>query len=198
MTSQLDSRGLGFACVVGSSIAVADGVRLIVTRHQDIPGFRDIDTVSALAQMMWALGMASAFLGLLALHVTGDRAVNRWLTCVPVVGSALSAIGFVLLIAGVPTARNIPAIVGQILFMLGLLIVTIVVLVVRRWDGWRRFAPLLVLLAIPVGAMLVELTKLDGVFIAVNAAASALLGYAVGTTKPTRSLGRGQGRSTRM
>ena len=74
--------------------------------------------------------------------------------------------------------------------MIGLLIVTVLVLIAQRWKGWRRFAPLIALLAVPVGAVLVELTKLDGVFIVLNAAASLLLGYAVWSTTPIAVLQR--------
>ena len=179
----ITSRTLGLACMVGSSIALVDGLRLVATGHKDIPGFRDIDGISAIAQAFWALGLVCAFLGLLALHATGDRAFHRWLTWIPVVGGILAALGFVLVIVGVPTSKNLPAIVGQLLSMLGLLVVTVLVLVARNWEGWRRLTPLVVFLAIPFGAALVEATKLDGAFIILNSAASLPFGYAVFSTR---------------
>ncbi len=184
----MNSRTLGLACMVGSGVAALDGVRLILSRHQDIPGFRDVDTLDAVAQVVWALGMGCGFLALLALRATGDRQIYRWLTWVPVVGSALGILGFALLLAGVPTSRNIPGITGQLLSQLGLLTVAILVLVVRTWRSWRRYTPLTAILTIPVGAVLVELTTLDGVFIVLHAAAWLLLGYAVFTTAPGREL----------
>lgn len=184
----MNSRTLGLACMVGSGVAALDGVRLVLVRHRDIPGFRDVGTLDAVAQVVWAVGMGCGFLALLALRATGDRRIYRWLTWVPVVGSALAIVGFALLLAGVPTSRNVPGIAGQLLSQLGLLIVAIVVLVTRTWRSWRRYTPLMVVLTIPVGAILVELTTLDGVFITLNASAWLLLGYALLTTTPVREL----------
>jgi len=184
----MNSRTLGLACMVGSGVAALDGIRLILSQHRDIPGFRDVDTLDAVAQVVWALGMGCGFLALLALRATGDRQIYRWLTWVPVVGSALGIVGFALLLAGVPTSRNIPGIAGQLLSQLGLLVVAILVLVVKNWRSWRRYTPLTVILTIPLGAVLVELTTLDGVFILLNASAWLLLGYALFTTAPAREL----------
>lgn len=41
----MDIRLLGRICIIGSLIAMADGVRLVVSGHQDIPGVRDLDTL---------------------------------------------------------------------------------------------------------------------------------------------------------
>ena len=79
-----------------------------------------------------------------------------------------------------PVRENLPAVVGQLLAMAGLLVVAILVLAARVWRGWRALMPLLNVIAIPLGALAYALTgNLDGAWWIVNAVASALLGYAV-------------------
>jgi hypothetical protein len=193
----MNSRVLGWLCVVGSTIGMADGVRLIATGHLDIPGFRDVGgTLSAIAGMFWVMGILCVCLGLIALRATGDRPIFRWLSWLPVVGSAASILGYVLYLAGVPSRQNIPGIAGQLLTYLGVLVVAVLVLVARKWSGWRAFTPLLVVIAIPIGAILVGITKLDGVFIVVNTAASVILGYAVASDARSANLQQAIGGKT--
>jgi hypothetical protein len=187
--SWINSRLLGTLCVVGSAICMANAVRLVVTGHLDIPGFRDLGgNLSIGAGLLWVLGLMCAYLGLIALRASGDRLLFRWLAWLPVVGSAASALGYVLVVAGVPTRQNVPGIAGQLVSFVGVLVVAVMVLVARRWKGWRGFTPLIVVIAIPVGAVLVVITKLDGAFILVNTAASVVLGYAVASTLPAAKL----------
>ncbi len=179
---------LGRLCIIGSLIAVADGIRLVLTGHQDVPGFRHLDTIQFLTQLAWAVGALCAVLGLIALKATGTNPIFRFLSYVPVVGYIASIIGLLLGLTGVPTANNPIGIVGQILAMGGMLVLAILVLAAKRWHGWRKFTPLLTILTIPLGAMLVGITGLDGWFIIINAAATALLGYAILSSIPVAQL----------
>ena len=180
----MDTRSLGRFCIIASLIAAVDGVRLVLTSHQDIPGFRDLDTIQFLTQIIWAVGVLGALIGLIRLRVTGEHPIFRFLAYLPVVGYVALIIGLILGLAGLPTANNPIAIVGQLLAMGGMLVLAILILAVRTWKGWRKFTPLLTILSIPLGALIVGATGLDGWFIVINAAATALLGYAVSTTAP--------------
>jgi hypothetical protein len=185
----MNSRVLGWLCILGSLIGMADGARLAVTGHLDIPGFRDVGgTLGAITGMFWVLGLLCGYLGLIAIRALGDRLSFRLVAWLPVVGCAASAVGYLLSVAGVPSQQNIPGIAGELVSFLGVLIVAILVLVARKWTGWRALTPLLVVLAIPLGAVLVSITGLDGVFVLINTAASVILGLAVASSVQAPSL----------
>ena len=79
------------------------------------------------------------------------------------------------------TALEDQALGGGIMWSGGhMYLVAILVLAARVWRGWRAFTPLLNVITIPLGAVAYSLAgNLDGAWWIVNAAASALLGYAV-------------------
>jgi len=184
----MDTRLLGRLCIIASLIAAIDGVRLVLTGHRDIPGFRDLDTIQFLTQIIWAAGVLCALIALIRLRVTGGNPIFRFLSYLPVVGYVALIIGLILGLAGLPMANNPIGIVRQLLAMGGMLVVAILILAVRTWKGWRKFTPLLTILTIPLGAMIVGVTGLDGWFIVINAVATALLGYAVASTEPVATL----------
>ena len=184
----MNTRLLGRLCIIGSLIAVADGIRLVLTGHQDVPGFRHLDTIQFLTQIVWSVGGLCAVLGLITLKATGTNPVFRFMSYLPAVGYIAMIVGLLLGLAGLPTANNPIGLVGQILAQGGMLVLAILVLAAKRWSGWRKFAPLLTILTIPLGAVLVAITGLDGWFIIINAAATALLGYAVLSSSPVAQL----------
>jgi hypothetical protein len=57
--------------------------------------------------------------------------------------------------------------------------VAIVTIAAKSWRGWRRFVPLALFLAFPLGIVVSVSTGLVGTFGIINYAALALLGYAV-------------------
>lgn len=177
-------RLLGSLCIIASLIAMADGARLVATGHQDIPGVRDLDTIQFITQIVWAIGTLCALIAVVRLKVVGANPIFSALSYLPLVGYLGSITGLFLGLAGLPTANNPIGIAGQLLSMAGMVVLAILVLAARAWAGWRRFTPLLTVLAIPVGAVLVGITGLDGWFIMINAVATALFGYAVLSSEP--------------
>lgn len=176
----MNTRLLGAMSVFGSLVAVAEGARmtLIGTTHEGT--FRDPDTLNYLAQFAWLGGSLCAMLGLLALRTTGTNPIFRLLSWLPVVGYASGVVGALLGLAGVPIRENLPATAGQLLAMVGLVVVAILVLAARVWRGWRAFMPLLNVITIPLGSVAYILAgNLDGAWWIVNGLASVLLGYAV-------------------
>ena len=177
----MNTRLLGALCIVGSLVGVADGVRQVLIGATHEGAFRDPDALNYLLSMViWLGGTLCGMLGLIALRATGANPIFRVLSWLPVVGLAAEVVGGLLGLAGLPVPRNWPLLVGQLTAMAGMLVVAILVLAARVWRGWRAFTPLLTVLAIPLGAVLAGISGgLDGWWIIVNAAASALLGYAV-------------------
>ena len=184
----MNTRLLGTLSIIASAIMIADGVRLVMTGHQSVSGFRDHDTISIVVQLVSAIGGLCAVIGLIALKATGRNPIFRWLSYLPAVGYAALIVGFLIGLAGVPITKNPIGIFGQLMAQGGMLVLGILVIAAKTWTGWRRFAPLVTVLTIPLGAVLVGLTGLDGMFIIINAMAMILLGYVVQSSEPVTRL----------
>lgn len=182
----MNPRLLGVICIIGSLVAFADGVRKIVIGTTHEGPFTDPDALSyLLSTFIWYISILCGMLGLIALRATGANPIFRLLSWLPVVGSAGAAVGGLVGLAGVPVSENVPLRIGGDLYMAGLLVVAILVLAARVWRGWRAFTPLLNIIAIPLGGLVyVAIGGLDGGWLVTNAAASALLGYAVMSSVP--------------
>ena len=175
----MNTRLFAIICVIGSFVAIADGLRLVGTGHQDISGYRHLDTIQYITQIVWCIGILCGLIGLIRLGATGNKPIFRYLAYLPVLGYVIAIIALFLGLGGLEGPDNPLGAPGQILAMAGMLIVGILVIAAKKWFGWRRFAPMLYILTIPIGAILVILTGLDGVFIMLHALATAVLGYAV-------------------
>ena len=184
----MNTRLLGRLSIIASTVMLANGVRLVVTGHQDIPGFLDLDTISIVVQLVSAIGGLCSMIALIALKATGKNPIFRLLSYLPAVGYAALIVGFLIGLAGVPITENPIGIFGQLLTQSGRLVLAILVIAAKSWTGWRRFAPLVTVLTIPLGAALTGLTGLDGMFIIINAMAMILLGYVVQSSEPVTQL----------
>ena len=77
--------------------------------------------------------------------------------------------------------NNALAAIGWIAILAGMLVVGIITIAAKKWEGWRRFTPLLIIVFIPVSLGLGSLigdTKVSG---AVAYLAWIVLGYVVAT-----------------
>jgi hypothetical protein len=184
----MNTRLLGRLSMLASAIMLVNGVRLVATGHPDTPGFLDLDTLSMVVQLVSAMGGLGCMLALIALNATGKNPIFRLPSYLPVVGYAALMVGFLIGLAGVPIRSNPIGIFGQLATQSGRLVLAILVIAAKSWTGWRRFAPLVTVLTIPLGAVLVGLTGLDGMFIIINAMAMILLGYAVQSSEPVPQL----------
>ena len=184
----MNTRLLGSLCIIGSLIAIADGVRNVIIGHQSVAGVRHFDTISSTADIVWMLGVLCAVLGLIALKATGTNPIFRFLTYVPAAGAVVQIVAFLLQLTGVPSEKNWVLGLGTFLLLGGMLVVGILTLAARTWLGWRRFTPLLIILSLPLVVLVVGVTGLDGWFNIINGAAYLLLGYAVQSSEPVMHL----------
>lgn len=169
------------ACTI---IGLIDSVRLVLIGHLDTPGFLTFDNTTAIFSIVTVSGVIFALLALIDLETTGTSLIFRMLTWVPVIGAVALIVGYILKLVGVPVEEiRFFGAFGQLTNMGGLVIVAILTLAAKRWPGWRKFTPLLTVLAIPLGAMVVGLTGLDGWFGIVYRLSLLLLGYALYTTQ---------------
>lgn len=177
-------RAYALLSIVFTLIGMVDNVRLVLTGHLDTPGFRTFDNITAFFSMISAVGVLFLLLALIELKATGTNPIFRVLTYLPVAGAIVLIIGYLMMLAGQQGVVKYIGAFGQLLNQGGLLIVAILTLAAKRWLGWRKFTPLLCVLAIPVGAMVVGLTGLDGWFGIIFHLMGLLFGFALYTSRP--------------
>jgi hypothetical protein len=145
------------------------------------------NTAGTIAGILWAAGSIAGLVGLIQLGALGESPVTRALGFVPILGFALIIVGSVLQLAGIVDDQSWLFGVGFMVQLAGMVLVAILVIAAKRWRGWRRFAPLLAILLVPVGYGLGQALGggVNDLAIGVKYAAWILLGYAVATASPT-------------
>ena len=177
-TASGNNRLLGTVCMLGSAVAVMDSLRWGVL------GLSDSDTLTGIVFIVWAIGSIAGLLGLIALNVVGASPVTRALAMLPVLGFALLAATSVLQLAGLIGADNPIFGVGWLLIYGGMVLVAILTLAAKTWRDWRRFAPLLTVVAAPIGFGLGALVGNLGLGVGLIYLFWVLLGHAVRTAQP--------------
>ena len=189
-----NARSLGTLCIIGSLIGIADGVRLVILGRQLTPGIQTLDTMTAMTTVVAAIGGLCGLLGLIALRATGNHPIYRFLTYLPAISYLAAIIAGLGLLTGLLTSdSNNPVIVllGLLVEPVGpaaWLVVAILTIAAKTWRGWRRLAPLALVLAFPVGIVASLSTGLVGTFAIINYAAAVLLGYAVQSSESAAQL----------
>ena len=144
----MNTRMLGSAGIAGGLCLFIVELRHIVT---GVPvGAETIDRFDALLYALWSIGMICTLWAIYKLDVMGNHAVLRLAPIIPMLGFAVGVLFSLLQAVGVVAGTNPAFGLFWILVMVGLLLTGIVVLVARRWTGWRKFAPLACILVIPV------------------------------------------------
>ena len=172
----MNLRLLGTLGMIGGAGLLGVEARHIVS-GTDLNG-NTIDAVDQAGYLIWGLGSAFAFWALYRIGATGTGRLSRLVPWVGMLGSAAMAIGSVTEILGLTKVTSDPIIaVAWILILVGTLLAAIFALVARTWAGWRKFAPLVVVLSVPLMLFLSQLIG-NPVFV-VFALSWVLLGYAV-------------------
>ena len=112
-----------------------------------------LDSIDHGLYFLWGLGELCAFWAIYALGATGQSKVMRAAPFVAMIGFAAMVVGEFLYIAGLELADILVG-VAWIAILLGSLITAILAVVARTWSGWRKFAPLLCILAVPIALLL--------------------------------------------
>ncbi len=190
----MNTRLLGTLCVIGSLIGLADSVRSVMNGEPLAQGLRFPDTITSISNVLGAIGALCGLLGFIALRGTGTKPIFRLLTYLPGVSYVASIIlGLAVLTGLLPLDANNPVIIilaslGDLLSPAAWLVIAILTIAAKSWHGWRRFVPLAIVLAFPLGIVVSVSMGLVGVFGIINYAAAALLGYAVQTYAPVPQL----------
>ena len=174
----MNNRLLGTVCMLGGAVAVMDSLRWGVL------GLSDSDTLTGIVFIVWSIGSIAGLLGMIALNVVGASPVTRALAMLPVLGFALLAATAVLQLAGLIGADHPIFGVGWLLEVAGMVLVAILTLAAKTWRDWRRFTPLLAVVAVPIGYGLGALVGNLGLGVGLIYVFWVLLGYAVRTAQP--------------
>ncbi len=177
-TASGNNRLLGTVCMLGGAVAVMDSLRWGVL------GLSASDTLTGIAFIVWAIGSIAGLLGLIALNVVGASPMTRALAMLPVLGFALLAAMSLLQLAGLIGADNPIFGVGWLLIYGGMVLVAILTLAAKTWRDWRRFAPLLTVVAAPIAFGLGALVGNLGLGVGLIYLFWVLLGHAVRTAQP--------------
>ena len=145
----MNTRWLGVLGMVGGAALTAIEVRHLVM-GRPLTG-ATIDNVDDFFYAVWGLGIACAMWALYQLGATGKHRLLRAAPLVLMLGGIFMFVGSLLDVVGLMTpTTNIFAGIAWLFILLGMLLVAILALVARTWAGWRKFTPLLCILAIPM------------------------------------------------
>lgn len=179
----MSTRLLGTICIVGSVIALLDAFR------QASQGTNSFDTINLIAGIIFGIGGIAGLVGMIRLNAVGSNTVVRALTFIPIIGIVLLILANILQLAGVfATANNTLAGIGWLALLAGMVVVGILTIAAKTWQGWQRFVPLSTIVAVPIGAGIgsaIGNLVLGGAIVWV---CWILLGYVVATAEPVPAL----------
>lgn len=185
----MNTRLLGALGMIGSVGLLLEGLLTGFQQQADSP-------LVGAVELLYIGGWMCSVAGLYRLNATGSRAAGKALLIIQLVGLALAA-GFALF-AFAPSASRDGLLYNLMdaawpLSHLFMIVVGIAALRAKRLTGWRRIAPLLCGLALPL-FMAATVAAGEGagryLFPIFTLVAFALLGYAVRSTEGAGAAGR--------
>jgi hypothetical protein len=169
----MNTRLLGTLCVFGSALSILDGIRWAIFKLETN------DTISLLMGIVLDLGVICGLLGLLALKATGTNRIFQALTLLPLIGSLGDLINNIEQLAHLSGPDTIFDTVSALFMLAGLVVVGILTIAAKLWNGWRKFTPLLASLMFPVALLVRSATHTSGIISIFMGAGMMLFGYAV-------------------
>ena len=175
----MNTRLLGTLCMIGGLAYVVEAIYASTT------GSGDRNSLNILLGMVWAFGAACGWLGFILIRGTGDNIAVRFLSFIPIVGLTLVfMIGLFALLTGAKPFEIPLTGVGLVVELVGIVLNTIFAIATRALSGWRKFAPLAVLLGVVLGGVITTLTQGEILAIPLGLGiAYGILGYAVQSTE---------------
>jgi hypothetical protein len=136
---------------------------------------------------LWAVGGIAGLPGLIRLNMLGSNPVVLALGFIPIIEFGLLVLANFLQMAGVfNTDSNTPAGVGWLVEMAGKVLVGILAIAAKVWDGWKCFVPLLAVVLAPLGFALGSLVGDLNLGIMPLYAVWILLGSLAATSEPVQ------------
>ena len=176
----MNPRFLGIICIAATALAAA-GILFIQLRSGTPPttalGYGHV--------LLWPLGAMAGLIGLIQSNGVGSNPVVRAVAFLPVVGIGLGLVAVLAEATGVSPTDNIFLHISRLIFINGMVLVGILTIAAKVWPGWRRFAPLFIILVtvLPFATGIVDVDNVLGQAIA--SGVWVLLGYVVATAEGT-------------
>ena len=175
----MNTRLLGILCIAGNAISlVAAWVLLDDTPGDDIFG------------LFWGIGVVAGLVGLIQGNAVGSNPVVRAVAFLPILAVMSGiVIGIARQFGAAVTYDSILGTFSYFGWLAGMILVSIFTIAAKTWPGWRRFAPLVVLvMAFFIQPGINTAGGLTPISLAlgstVGLASWALLGYVVATAEP--------------
>ncbi|HEX6305856.1 MAG TPA: hypothetical protein VFZ76_16790 [Anaerolineales bacterium] len=174
----MNTRYLGILCIVGNVIALVGAwVQL-----DDNPG----DNIFGL---LWGIGVLAGLVGLILGNAVGSNPVVRAVAFLPIIAVVSGIVVGIAVQFGATTYDSILSAFSYFGWLAGMILVSILTIAAKTWAGWRRFAPLVVLVmaffiqpGINTAGGLTPISLALGY--TVGQVSWTLLGYVVATTEP--------------
>lgn len=174
----MNTRLMGIICIVGSVIALLDAFRLSALG-------KNHDDLTPITLSLWYIGGIAALVAMIQLNAVGSNRVVRALTFLPIIGFVVLILGSVLQLADAITAQNNIFSIGWLVLYSGMLLVGILTIAAKVWGGWRRFVPLLTVVAMPISFSIGYALGSLSLGVAFIYAVWAFVGYVITTAEPT-------------
>ena len=175
MIARKPHQTLGFLALTGGLAYVIAGIVMAATDDIGHP-------VANVLSIGWALGVLCGLVGIGLLGAAGRGLFGKTALGLPVLAYAVLALDLLLILAGVHTVDESPLFaLGLLGTLVGMLLLGIATVAVRRWAGWRRFAPFALLVALPLDILLAVALDQQSALPPVGLA-WMLIGYAVLST----------------
>ena len=174
----MNTRLLGILCIAGSLVAVV-GALLFRLRYDSAA-----TEMGQVVGTLMSIGFMAGLIGLIQLNAVGSNPVVRAVAFLPIIGLVLTNLDQFARAFGVSSSDSVVSIVGIIGFfgfLAGLVLVSILTIAAKTWQGWRRFVPLFVTVMFFIGLGF----RVDNIYLShtVSVAPMALLGYVVATAE---------------
>ena len=171
----MNPRLLGTLCILGVLVGAAEGVRILLGRE-------DPDTLTYVLGLVSAVGTVCGMLGMMALKVAGNGRAGQLVLGLMLASEVATGL---LALVGLITRRVLdpwPAVVGMISVVAA---IAVGFLAVRagRWEGWRKFAPFALPLALVLGIVM-GFAGAPPLYLIIFSAAWLVIGYAVRSSAP--------------
>jgi hypothetical protein len=180
----LKGSGFGALCILGGLIYFLGGIWLTIGGVPTDPMAIDLTHI---LRMMWASGTTCGLMGMMVTNATDNGFLARaaaWLSGIGLVIISVDAL--IALVVHQPvslfTSSSLPfANLGQVVPLVGWIVLTFLTLSENRWIGWTKLAPLATLLAPIVGLLLGNMLGIRFFPVMIMGLALMLLGFAVKT-----------------